>query len=564
MKQFLSKAYFRIRKWNYRQKLNFVLLFVGFFPVIILGVFSYIGLRDVMAKKEYEALEASLNQTYASVREQQKIYENLSNYLVYDQGLQEILKKEQTADYDMWQKYVSVVDPLLNIPKYYHEGLDHITIYADSIQVAHDTTLDSYQSMTKKRWFGQLRFSEKYMWVYDDESSCIVMVRKIPGMKGTTAYLAIFCSKDIITDQLKNFKREGVGLVLYDDKGTVLYHQETPEIKTLKTFPGNRKDDYQMASHKISGMTWYISFFMEKKAIYAAFYPIVWMILVVVLFCIAVVLIISHFLSLILVHRIEKLTIGVNQIEMRNMELNIEDDSDDEIGILVRSFHKLLDQIQQLIQEVYEGRIKQQRLEMEALQAQINPHFLYNTLSMINWKAIAAGEEDISRTTLALSDFYRTTLNRGQQMIPVEGEIKNIQSYLQIQLMMHDFEFSVVYDIRMKHKGYPMPKLILQPIVENAIEHGLDIKEEGEKTLWIRIWERQETIVFTVVDNGMGMDAQTLQKLEKTHTTGYGVNNVNDRLVLLYGENSRLRMKSKIGVGTVVRIEIPKNARASE
>ena len=564
MKRFLSKDYLHIGKWKYRQKLNMVLLFVGFFPVIILGIFSYIGLRDAVSKKEYDALEASLNQTYASVREQQKIYENLSNYLVYDQGLQDILKKEQTADYDVWQQYVSVVDPLLNIPKYYHEGLDHITIYADSIQVPHDTTLDSYQSMTTKPWFRELHFSEKYMWVYDNESACIVMVRKIPEMNGTTAYLAIFCSKDIIIDQLKNFKREGAGVALYNDDGKVLYHQETPRIKGLKMFPGNKEESYQIASHKVFGMSWYISIFMEKKAVYSTFYPVVWIVLVVVLFCIAAVLVISQFLSSILVRRIENLTTGVNQIEIRNMELNIEDDSEDEIGILVRSFHQLLDQIQQLIREVYEGRIKQQHLEMEALQAQINPHFLYNTLSMINWKALAAGEEDISQTTLALSDFYRTTLNRGKQMIPVEGEIKNVQSYLQIQQMMHDYEFSVVYDIRLEQEGYYMPKLILQPIVENAIEHGLDVRETDKKQLSIRVWERAKTIVFTVIDNGAGMDAQTLQKLEKTHTTGYGVNNVNNRLVLLYGEKSRLRMKSKVGVGTVVRIEIPKQFQSDE
>ena len=561
MKQFLNRGYCRIRKWKYRQKLNVVLLFVGFFPVIILGVFSYLGLRDAMSKKESDALEASLNQTYASVREQQKIYENLSNYLVYDQGLQEILKQEQTAGYDMWHEYFSVVDPLLNVPKYYHEGLDHITIYADTIEVAHDTTLASYQSMTEASWFDQLNFSAKYMWAYDEEDACIVMVRKIPGMKGKTAYLAIFCDMNTIIDPLKNFQRDGAGIVLYQKDGTVLYHQETPQLESLKTFPGTFKDDYQIASRKVAGISWYISIFMEKKAIYSAFHQIVWIILVVVAFCVAAVLIISRLLSRILVRRIEKLTIGVNQIEMGNMELNIEDDSEDEIGILVRSFHKLLDQIQQLIREVYEGRIKQQRLEMEALQAQINPHFLYNTLSMINWKAIAAGEEDISRTTLALSDFYRTTLNRGQQMISVEGEIKNIRSYLQIQLMMHDYEFSVTYDIRGRQDAYYMPKLILQPLVENAIEHGLDVKEDGKKELRIRVWERPDTMAFTVIDNGVGMDEETLQKLEKTHATGYGVNNVNDRLILLYGEKSRLRMKSRIGVGTVVRIEIPKNSK---
>lgn len=269
-------------------------------------------------------------------------------------------------------------------------------------------------------------------------------------------------------------------------------------------------------------------------------------------------------MSRVAVRRIEKLTENVDQIEMGRMKLEMEDDSPDEIGILIRSFRKMIQQIQSLIEEVYQSKIQQQNLEMKALQAQINPHFLYNTLSLINWKAIAAGEEDISRITLALSEYYRTTLNRGNSFITTEDEMKNIQSYLNIQLIMHDYEFTVEYDIDPDSRGYYVPKLLLQPLVENALEHGLDIKEEGEKTLLISCHQDKKDVLFVVQDNGVGMDAVMLSKLIKTHSTGYGVNNVNDRLVLLYGEDYMLHIESRPGVGTKVSIRIPKTTRIPE
>ena len=118
---------------------------------------------------------------------------------------------------------------------------------------------------------------------------------------------------------------------------------------------------------------------------------------------------------------------------------------------------------------------------MTALQAQINPHFLYNSLSLINWKAIEKGNDDISDITLALSNFYRTSLNKGRNTLSIAEEISNVKSYIAIQLIMHDDEFDVDYDIAEEILPYETLNLILQPIVENAIEHGIDVKSDGER-----------------------------------------------------------------------------------
>ena len=128
----------------------------------------------------------------------------------------------------------------------------------------------------------------------------------------------------------------------------------------------------------------------------------------------------------------------------------------------------MMDEINKLISQVYEAKTKLQKTEMKALQAQINPHFLYNSLSIINWKALEADNEEISRITLALSTYYRTSLNKGETMTIAANEIRNIDAYLQIQLIMHDNSFQVIKEIQEDALSYSVPKLILQPLVENA------------------------------------------------------------------------------------------------
>ena len=216
-------------------------------------------------------------------------------------------------------------------------------------------------------------------------------------------------------------------------------------------------------------------------------------------------------------------------------------------------------EINKLISQVYEAKIKLQKTEMKALQAQINPHFLYNSLSIINWKAIEADNEEISRITLALSTYYRTSLNKGETMTIAANEIRNIDAYLHIQLIMHDNSFQVIKEVQEDALSYSVPKLILQPLVENAIEHGLDVSEKEEKWLKISVHKEGDTLIMAVEDNGIGMSEEQARSIITYRSKGYGVRNVNDRITLLYGEEYHLRVKSRQGEGCRIEIVIPVN-----
>ena len=163
--------------------------------------------------------------------------------------------------------------------------------------------------------------------------------------------------------------------------------------------------------------------------------------------------------------------------------------------------------------------------------------------------------------TLALSTFYRTALSKGADMVTVENCIRNIEAYLEIQLIMHDNDFKVEWSVDPSVQQELVPK---QPIVENALEHGLDVKEEGEKILRLSFFEEAGDVVIRVEDNGMGMEQEQAEKLITYQAKGYGLKNVNDRMCILYGEDYAIRILSKVGQGTRVDMRIPKEVKKDE
>ena len=234
----------------------------------------------------------------------------------------------------------------------------------------------------------------------------------------------------------------------------------------------------------------------------------------------------------------------------------------DEIAVLTRSFNDMTEEIGILVDDIRKKQENLRIIENRLLQEQINPHFLYNSLSIINWKAIEAGEDEISHVTLALSTYYRTSLNRGETMTTVAKEIDNIRAYLKIQLVMHDNEFRVVEQISDGLNDYLIPKLILQPLAENAIDHGIDVSENENPTLWLTIREEAEHIFFEIRDNGAGMTQEKADQILTYQSSGYGVRNVCDRIHVLYGEKGEMKIESTPGKGTRVFIRIPKKTEA--
>ena len=243
---------------------------------------------------------------------------------------------------------------------------------------------------------------------------------------------------------------------------------------------------------------------------------------VTILICIFAAVLAYFITSGMVSSRIERLTHFMQEVQEGSMDMQMESDDRDEIGMLYRGFGSMMKRIRTLINEVYLSKITQKEAELKALQAQINPHFLYNTLSLINWKALAAGEEDISRMTLALSTFYRTALNRGRNVLQVETELSNTRAYLEIQSMLHDGDFDYEIEAQTEILQCESLNLILQPLVENAIHHGIEEKTDGRGKITVRGWKEDNCVWFMVEDNGVGMEQEVADKILTMESKGYG------------------------------------------
>ncbi|HIW26426.1 MAG TPA: sensor histidine kinase [Candidatus Lawsonibacter pullicola] len=231
-----------------------------------------------------------------------------------------------------------------------------------------------------------------------------------------------------------------------------------------------------------------------------------------------------------------------------------------EVRELSQSFGHMVLRIQQLMSTVRQEEINLRKTELKALQAQINPHFLYNTLDSIAWMCERGRNADAVNMVHALARLFRISISRGHELIPIAKEIEHAESYLQIQKYRYKNQFTYEFDVDPECLDYYCNKITLQPIIENSINHGLDLLVE-EGRIQVEVLQDGDDILFRVRDNGVGMSQEQVDAIleqDPEDRTGIGIRNVNDRLRIYFGAPYGLRITSELDVGTCVEIRMPK------
>lgn len=262
-----------------------------------------------------------------------------------------------------------------------------------------------------------------------------------------------------------------------------------------------------------------------------------------------------------LMKRVKILLMAMEEVEKENFSINVESGPLDEFGKLINKFNNMVIKIKELIDNIYKAKIQEKEAEFKALEAQINPHFLYNTLASISCLAKSNHDVEVSKMTMSLAKFYRLSLNAENMMITVEEELEHLKSYISIQRTRFKNMFDTCFVLDDNIYKYPIIKVILQPLVENALSHGIEPKM-SHGTVVIKAWIEEDLLVFEIIDDGVGIRHERVEailqnKLEKHWNSGYGLKNVNDRLKIYYGETYGIDVFSKIGIGTCVTIRIP-------
>lgn len=545
-------------------KLIFYYALFALLPMFLIAVFTYGNTKKIQLERLYEELSYQMEHTIKNLDEKANNYYAASNMFYMDNTLQSYL----TADYSQrgYEDLYSYVDDLFSNVKIFNPDITKISVYTSNRTLPQDEYYFYLLDPENLPDWYQTTGNGGVMHMQNTGNGTISFTRKLNFYE--SGQYQIFVYMEITEDylnQMLGLGDEEITMVLLNDAGEIqasnhpeligknmasinlekqiFMKNNTAYCGQLQMFTDSRRYDKEAG---LAASRNFLVFFVSSVLALAAIY----------------------LYSRSFRNKVDKVRQGAKSIGEGKLDYRIflseNGRGRDELDEIADSVNQMGEQIHTLIEESYKKELDRKISELNLLQEQINPHFLYNALSSISVLAMGNGDKVASRAILYLSDFYRITLSKGKQDIPIREELNLLESYLKIQRMRFDNSIEVEYELDESLLDVHVVKLTLQPIVENAIHHGRDDDSEVFHIL-IRLFEEQGKTVFEVIDDGCGMDPEKLMQLQNSmnHSEGgYGLRNVNIRIKLQYGSQYGVYIESERGFGTKIRIEFPGRERA--
>lgn len=428
-----------------------------------------------------------------------------------------------------------------------------------------------------------IQWYKSYQLTETSNPNEIIALKNIPDTNDLSKNIGIIqmeYSMDTLSNILKQTSRSASSEIFLLNKNGLLCSNEMAKCpvldlqhyiqkKSISDFPYWNSDAYINHTHYLLGIDtidktdWQLVILTPHSALNKTALKSNQHIILVFGICFPIVLFFSFFITKSLTKRLRDLATQMHSIDTSTFYKDIIPSTKDEIGFLTQNYNYMLTKISMLLDERYHLGKEVKDAELQLLQSQINPHFLYNTLDQIYWMGIRYQVKDISDLVMELSKFYKLSLNNGKSIVTLKEEFDHIKAYINIQNIRFDHMISLNIECSDCFWPLAIPKLTLQPIVENAILHSICEKEETG-LIQINVYKKQNILFIQISDDGIGMDEEMAQKLllknpqKNTKVShGYSLYNINKRLLLLYGNEYGLLIHSKIGEGTSVFIKIP-------
>ncbi len=421
----------------------------------------------------------------------------------------------------------------------------------------------------------QTLFEGRYPWVVT------IAHKQEQKLFNGEVYIAIDFRFSSVAKQIDNV---GIGqhgyCYLTDTAGNIIYHPQQQLIFSgLKTedtsfVPSSadgtqHRDGVLYTVNSLPDSSWRIvGISYIDELITAQTEEMLWGVALSVICCAGVAALISQLFSRIVLRPVRGLVNAMKEFEKNAAGYRYTAPAEKvaELQTLSDSFEHMVGMIQSLMERVRREEITLRKTELKALQAQINPHFLYNTLDSIQWMCEQGENEDAVRMVGALAKLFRISISHGNELITIRDEVKHAQNYLIIQSFRYKNQFTYSFYVDPEIEDCLCNKITIQPLIENAIYHGLDrMVDEGKITVTVK--PDGEDILIAVADNGVGMTEEQCRKIlqkERSDSTGIGVKNVNDRLKIHFGERYGISIESELDVGTTVTVRIPQLRKEPE
>lgn len=567
--------------------------------IIPMAIFIYILYSNISAseenKMEYSSNQ-SFEQAYSIINSRIRYVNNVVDFLFMDEQLQRIANTH-SYDYfnDFGQQLIDsdrLMKQIMGLEK--REGIVKLKLYIDKRIVLsnENKTYFSIESIQDTIWYNIITANRnKTLWCpteyfdYEGKSvnELIPVVRIIKDKNNLNKNMGILrldiSKNEIFNILVKSKVSPNTNTYIFNKKGEIICSskkQNETDINILQNLRDQETDritdkdwsieninnkDYRIKVKSFEGTDWRIYMMIPLTDVYASSKSIRYK-LIVTIFCVMVIAYLMAFLiSRTNTHRLKGFIKLMKSAEKGDFNLKILPNYNDEIGYLSKHFNVMLTKISMLIDHEVKLGQKVQAAELKALHSQINPHFLYNTLDLINWFSLMGRDEELREVVVSLSRFYKLSLNKGEEFVSLENEIEHVKAYVDIQNKRFAEKISLVINLDEDIKQARVLKIILQPIVENAIMHGIMQKSPKEGTITITGKKIGNDLVIIVQDDGIGIGDERLKEIQqpKFESVGsaYGIRNIKERISMLYGEQYGLTYESSIGVGTKVKITFP-------
>ncbi|GAA0382164.1 sensor histidine kinase [Paenibacillus motobuensis] len=570
--------------FGYKLMLTYMVFII--IPVIAIGYFSHTMYQDSILKQTRSNIQGTITQIKDNIEYKMSDVERISNMLYSDYSLSNELRSYKMG-WDNHERITKIIMPKfdialnatgLNIAMYIF--LDNDTLpekYNGSFENENPDLLERIKTynlyhldrIEDKNWhrnFPEEKIGQTMVWQKverDYELGRISLLRRLVDMKNPlnlkeVGFMRFSVRKQELFQAVDYTKiGDGGALLIRDENGNIMYLSgKMPDM--IDQVNGTvDKDNYLVIKDNVGNQNWELVAYVPMTVMERDSARVKAFIIAICLFCLVVFTFAGMFISRYFSIRMNKVVSVLNAYREGELHKRMGYHGKDEFSEIALALNEMGQNINHLIEEVYVTQIEKKEAELESLQAQINPHFLYNTLSSISRLAKFGEIDKLQQMVLDLAKFYRLSLNEGRTLIPVHSELEQAEAYMSIQKTKFGDAVTIDYDIDPAIGKYETIKLILQPFIENAFEHA----RMGD-SLHIRIVGRLEgkQIIFKIIDNGVGMSAERIRQIFdpiEGLNTGFGIRNVHSRIQLHFGSEYGVTIGSGRGIGTTVQIVIP-------
>ncbi|MFD0717191.1 sensor histidine kinase [Paenibacillus sp. GCM10027626] len=559
------------------------------FIIILVSVNGYVtqSMYDTSMRKQTRTnLQGTLLQIRDNVAYKTDDMTRISSLLYDDYNLVQSLRTDETGK-DNYYRMIQTIIPKIESTSRSIGFSQRLSVYFhnDSVNEIYqfrveggdtgliEQTYDIYHMnrIIDQEWYKELpeeQYSLTMQWKQvelDAEENRISLIRRIVDTNNPLKLeeIGIMRLSVRLTDLFDSVDYaklgEGSMLTVKDQEGRILY--STGSLAAGGSERGNPENKYMTIEETMAKQGWTIAAQVPMTIIDQEAKKVRTFIIGICVLCFILFAFASIFISRYFSIRITKFVSVLNAFREGDLHKRIAYRGKDEFSQIATALNGMGEDVEALINKVYLTQLQKKEAELEMLQAQINPHFLYNTLSSINQLAKFGENEKLQKMVVELAKFYRLTLSSGRTLIPISAEIEHSNAYLDIQKVKYGRRLEVIFDIDVNVWPYETSKLILQPFIENVLKHAWS----GDR-IHIRIAARKrgDEIWFQIIDDGMGMRPERIKEIlnpSSENETGYGIRNIDQRIKLQYGHLYGVSICSRPGIGTSVQIRIPAKER---